>query len=244
MADRESIELEPAYLLHQRPYRNTSQLIDCLTQDYGLIALVAQGSRRPKGGQRAILQPFLPINVSWLRRGELGRLTQVELRPPVRELVGDKLLAGFYLNELLLRLLPKGDANAPVFSCYSQALADLARGVNTAAALRLFELRLLQALGYGLNLADDVETGEPIRAESRYYFEPERGARLVLEPANESNFYWGRELISLNNEKLDDTDSLRAAKRLLAQVLRVYLGERPLKTRSVMRDIFDRGIKP
>jgi len=244
MADRESVELEPAYLLHQRPYRNTSQLIDCLTPDFGLVALVAQGSRRPKGGQRALLQPFLPLNVSWLRRGEMGRLTHVELRPPVSELIGEKLLAGFYLNELLLRLLPRGDANAPVFSCYSQALADLAGEGHTATALRLFELRLLQTLGYGLNLCEDVETGEPIRAESLYHFEPERGARVASGQAAGSDCYWGRELISLHNEELADTESLRAAKRLLFQVLRVYLGERPLKTRLVMRDIFDRGIRP
>ena len=103
MADRESVKLAHAYILHHRPYRNTSQLLDCLTREHGLVTLVAQGSRRPKGGQRAVLQPFLPVLISWVRRGELGRLTHVELRPPANELNGERLLAGFYMNELLLR---------------------------------------------------------------------------------------------------------------------------------------------
>ena len=170
MADRESVKLEYAYVLHQRPYRNTSQLIDCLTHDHGVVALVAQGSKRPKSGQRAVLQPFLPLQISWVRRGELGRLTHVELIPPASELSGERLLAGFYMNELLLRLVARGDANAPVFSCYSRALADLAARANTSMVLRLFELRLLEALGYGLNLHHDAETGEPICAERRYHF--------------------------------------------------------------------------
>ncbi len=241
MTDRESVQLEPAYLLHQRPYRNTSQLIDCLTRDYGLVALVAQGSKRPKGGQRAVLQPFLPLQISWLRRGDLGRLTHVELRPPVPELGGQTLLAGFYLNELLLRLVAKGDANAAAFSCYSQALADLAARANTSRVVRLFELRLLAALGYGLNLYDDVGTDEPICAERRYIFEPECGARPAVGSADDS--FWGHELISLRDEKLDDEESLRAAKRLLSQVLRIYLGERPLKTQSVLKDLVDTGVE-
>ena len=243
MADRESVELADAYLLHHRPYRNTSQLIDCLTRDHGLVALVAQGSRRPKGGQRAVLQPFLALQISWVRRGELGRLTHVELRAPAGELSGERLLAGFYLNELLLRLVARGDANVPVFSCYSRALAELETKANTSMVLRLFELRFLAALGYGLDLHHDAETGEPICAERRYHFEPEVGARPEVDSVSGGDSYWGRELISLRDEKLDDENSLRAAKRLLSRVLAVYLGERPLKTRAVLRDILARGVQ-
>jgi DNA repair protein RecO (recombination protein O) len=243
MADRESVKLAHAYILHHRPYRNTSQLLDCLTREHGLVTLVAQGSRRPKGGQRAVLQPFLPVQISWVRRGELGRLTHVELRPPAGELNGERLLAGFYMNELLLRLVARGDANVPVFSCYSRALADLATRANTSMVLRLFELRLLEALGYGLNLHHDAKTGEPICAERRYHFEPEYGARLEAGSVSDGDSYWGRALISLRDEKLDDDDSLRAAKRLLSRALSVYLGDRPLKTRSVLKDILDSGVE-
>ena len=243
MTDRESVQLEHAYLLHHRSYRNTSQLIECLTPNYGLVALVAQGSRRPKGGQRALLQPFLALQISWIRRSELGRLTHVELRPPASELGGEKLLAGFYMNELLLRLMAKGDANVAAFSCYSRALAELMSPTKTSRALRLFELRLLEALGYGLNLEHDIETGEPIRAERRYQFLPERGALPESSSTNGDDSYSGRELIALQREKLEDDSSLRAAKRLLSGVLRVYLGDRPLKTRSVLRELLDQGVK-
>ncbi len=243
MADRESVQLERAYLLHQRPYRNTSQIIDCLTLDHGLTVLVAHGSKRSKTGQRAILQPFLPLRLSWVRRGELGNLTHVELEQRDGELDGKQLLAGFYMNELLLRLLAKGDGNVEVFSCYSRALADLMTRADTSRTLRVFELHLLEALGYGLNLRHDAETGDAIRAERRYIFEPERGARVEEGSANGTDSYSGRELISLREMRFDNVDCLRAAKRLLSRALRIYLGERPLKTSLVLRDIVDQGVE-
>jgi DNA repair protein RecO (recombination protein O) len=243
MADRESVQLEQAYLLHQRPYRNTSQIIDCLSREHGLVALVAQGSRRSKTGQRAILQPFLPLRVSWLRRSDLGRLTHVELEQRDGELAGQQLLAGFYMNELLLRLLAKGDGNLDVFSCYSRALADLIARIDTARVLRVFELHLLEALGYGLNLSHDAETGDPISAECRYVFEPERGARIDEGAGDGADSYLGKELISLREMSFDDKKNLRAAKRLLSRTLRLYLGERPLKSSTVLRDIVDQGVE-
>ncbi len=243
MTERESVQLEDAYLLHQRAYRNTSQIVECLTTDHGLIALVAQGSRRPKGGQRAILQPFLPLRISWIRRGELGRLTQAEPRAPAAELDGRRLLAGFYLNELVIRLLARGDANAAAYSCYSRALVDLGTGISTAASLRLFEYRFLEALGYGLNLNDEVDNDEPIRADARYQFEPEVGARCVKGETTADDVFWGRELISLRDEKLEDEASLHAARRLLARAMQPYLGDRPLRTREVLKDLVAAGVE-
>jgi len=244
MTERETVRLEPGFLLHQRPYRNTSQLIDCLTEGHGLVTLVARGSRRPQAGQRAVLQPFMALRLSWVRRGELGRLVDVETRYPVCELHGEGLFAGFYLNELLLRLMARGDANAQVFSCYSRCLAELSTLSNTPRALRLFELRLLAALGYGLGLEQDADSGEPIRAEGRYWFEPDCGATVLEGSVTGVGSYLGRELISLREERLDDEESLKAAKRLLAQALRAHLGERPLRTRLVLQDIFARGLGP
>ena len=243
MTERESVQLEDAFLLHQRAYRNTSQIIECLTEEHGLVALVAQGSRRQKGGQRAILQPFFPLRISWIRRGELGRLIHAEPRAPASELEGRRLLAGFYLNELVIRLLARGDANASAYSCYSRALVDLGAEVGTSASLRLFEYRFLEALGYGLNLNDEVETDEPIRADARYRFEPEVGARCVNGEITADDVFWGRELISLRNENLEDEATLRAARRLLARALQPYLGDRPLRTRAVLKDLVAAGVE-
>lgn len=242
MSEREQIQLERAYVLHQRAYRNTSQLLDCLSEHHGLITLVAQGSRRAYKGQRAILQPFLPLRVSWVRRGELGRLTHVELQNAAAPLAGRSLLAGFYLNELLLRLTARGDPNAEIFSCYSRCLSDLMSQTSVARALRLFELRLLQALGYAVELGHDVETGEPIQPDLSYRFEAERGACAYTGPDSD-DIYLGQDLIALREEALEDEQSLRSAKRLLTRLLNVYLGERPLKTRSVMREVVGRGLE-
>jgi len=243
MTDRESVQLEAGYVLHQRPYRNTSQLVDCFTENHGVVTLVARGSRRPKAGQRAVLQPFLSLFLSWVRRGELGRLTHVEAKLPVAELSGEPLLAGFYLNELLLRLMARGDPNAQVYSCYSRCLADLAALSGTPRALRLFELRLLEGLGYGLGLEHDADTGEPVRPDGRYRFEPERGVSSQAGSAVGPDVFSGRELISLRDEILDDHESLKAAKRLLKSALQIYLGERPLRTRSVFKDVYNRGLE-
>ncbi len=242
MSERERIQLERAYVLHQRAYRNTSQLLDCLSEHHGLVTLIAQGSRRAYKGQRAILQPFLPLRVSWVRRGELGRLTHVELQNAAAPLAGRSLLAGFYLNELLLRLTARGDPNTEIFSCYSRCLSDLTTQTSVARALRLFELRLLQALGYAVELGHDVDTGEPIQPELSYRFEAERGACVYTGP-DDDDIYLGQDLIALREGALEDAQSLRTAKRLLTRLLNVYLGERPLKTRSVMREVVGRGLE-
>ena len=111
MAEREQVLLERGFVLHQRPYRDSSQLLECMTAAHGRMGLVARGSRRAATGQRALLQPFVPLKLSWIRRGDLGRLTHVEADGPSYSLEGHRLLAGFYANELLLRLTARGDPN-------------------------------------------------------------------------------------------------------------------------------------
>lgn len=242
MSERESVLLEQAYVLHQRPYRNTSQLVECLTAAHGRVGLVAQGSRRRPRGQRGLLQPFVPLRVSWVRRGELGRLTHVEASGPAIELASQRLLAAWYVNELLLRLLERGDANEAVFGCYSACLEALGAGVDAARSLRVFELRLLRSLGYGLELDCDVDSGEPLQPEGQYLYDPERGPSSVGDRVAEEHAYRGRDLIALRSEALDDEESLAAARRLLARVLKAHLGERPLKSRLVLKDILSRGL--
>jgi DNA repair protein RecO (recombination protein O) len=243
MAEREQVLLEHAFVLHQRPYRDSSQLLECMTAVHGRVGLVARGSRRPGNRQRALLQPFVPLRVSWVRRGELGRLTNVESAGLSYALAGHGLLAGFYMNELLLRLTARGDPNGDVFSCYSRRLALLTETGRLARELRFFELELLNALGYGLELDGDSETGEPLRAECSYVYELERGLRLVDNVADaDADVFSGRDLQSLRDRVLDDDSSLRTAQRLLGRALRAHLGERPLKSRLVLQDIVSRGL--
>lgn len=243
MTDRENALLEQGYILHQRPYRNTSQLLECLTVGHGRIGLVARGTRGlGRKGQRALLQPFVPLRISWTRRGDLGGLTGVEAESCGFGLQAEALLAGYYVNELLLRLLVRGDPNDAVFSCYSDCLSSLAGSRNVARVLRLFELRFLRALGYGLELDCDVESGEPLKPEGRYLYEAETGPKAVPDRIAEERVYRGRELIALRSEALDDDASLIAAKRLLGTVLKEHLGDKPLKSRLVLKDIVARGL--
>jgi DNA repair protein RecO (recombination protein O) len=237
MAEREQVLLERGYVLHQRPFRDSSQLLECMTATHGRMGLVARGSRRAATRQRAMLQPFAPLRLSWVRRGDLGRLTNVEADGSSHDLNGQRLLAGYYANELLLRLLARGDPNGEVFSCYSRCLAQLGESASVARTLRVFELELLRALGYGLEL-----DGEPLREELRYVYEFELGLRRAQPQDSDTDLYSGRDLIALRDLMLDDDASLRTAQRLLGRVLREHLGERPLKSRLVLQDIVSRGL--
>lgn len=242
MAEREQVLLERGFVLHQRPYRDSSQLLECVTAMHGRVGLVARGSRRTGNRQRALLQPFVPLRLSWVRRGDLGRLTQVEPDAASYALEGQRLLAGFYASELLLRLTARGDPNAEVFSCYSRCLADLAGAGNLARALRVFELDLLGALGYELELTGDSATGEPLREDARYVYELEQGLSRIENADADTDSYSGRDLLSLRDRKLDDENSVRTAQRLLGRVLRAHLGDRPLQSRLVLQDIVSRGL--
>lgn len=241
MAEREQVLLERAFVLHQRPYRESSQLLECMTAGHGRMGLVARGSRRVATRQRALLQPFVPLCLSWVRRGDLGRLTHVEPNGPGFTLEGQRLLAAFYANELLLRLTARGDPNAEVFSCYSRCVAQLEQAPSVARTLRIFELELLRALGYALELDGD-SAGESLRADAPYVYELEQGFRRAGPSDSEADLYPGRDLASLRDLELDDDASLRTAQRLLGRVLKAHLGERPLKSRMVLQDIVSRGL--
>jgi DNA repair protein RecO (recombination protein O) len=177
-----------------------------------------------------------------LRRGELGRLTQVEGDGLALPLEGQRLLGGFYANELLLRLLARGDPNPDVFSCYSRCLSQLAGTAGLARSLRIFEYELLAALGYGLELGSEATNGEPVSAEAFYVFEVEQGLRRSAPGSPDEDVYPGRDLLSLTALALADDGSLRTAQRLLGRVLKTHLGDRPLKTRMVLQDIVSRGL--
>ena len=151
-------------------------------------------------------------------------------------------LAGFYANELLLRLTARGDPNAEVFSCYSRCLAQLGEEPSVPRTLRVFELELLRALGYGLELDSESATGEPLRADFRYIYELELGIRRVEAEDTDADLYPGRDLLALRDGTLDDDSSLRTAQRLLGRALRAHLGERPLNSRLVLQDIVSRGL--
>jgi DNA repair protein RecO (recombination protein O) len=188
------------------------------------------------------LQSFRRLHLSWVRHGEMGTLTAVEADGAAHELQGEGLLAGFYLNELLLRLVQGGDQNESILACYGDCLDRLVAERNSAQALRRFELELLDLLGYRVDLETDFRTGEPIAPDRQYIFEHEGGLTASAEHSTMEH-YSGRHLIELREQRLSDVESLRAARQLLGGILQVHLGERPLKTRLVMREIRESGLR-
>jgi DNA repair protein RecO (recombination protein O) len=238
MNARSAVEGEPAFLLHQRPWQNSSQLLEVLSMHYGRIGLIAQGSRRQRRGARALLQPFVPLRMSWVRRGELGRMTAVEPGSAPLELSGSALLAGYYANELIITLTSRDDPAAELFAHYTHCVGELAAGDSVARNLRLFEYRLLAALGFGLQLDVESGSGQPLSADREYAFSLDDGAR----PTSGEAGYRGADLISLREERLDDAGSLRAARQLLGEALARQLGTKRLKTREVLREIDARGL--
>ena len=229
----ERVALAPAYLLHQRAWRETSKLLEVWSRDYGRIGLVARGVRRPNSPQRSLLQPFMPLFMSWSQRGELGNLGAVEAAGRPVLLKGRPLMAAFYMNELLLRLIPRQDPHPHLYDAYARTLQALG-GVNPAAALRLFETQLLSAIGYGLTLSQTT-SGEDIEAGLDYLYDLDAGPRLAMGRKGPGVFVSGRTLLALGHGALDDADDLKAAKRLLAAALEQHLDGRALKTSGVMR---------
>jgi DNA repair protein RecO (recombination protein O) len=177
------VDGESAYVLHGYAYKETSLLVEAFTAGFGRLALVAKGARRPRSELRGLLQAFQPLALGWSGRGEVKSLVAADWRGGSGLPQGSALMSAFYLNELLLKLLPRDDPHPALYAQYEATLADLVAGADQPTLLRRFELRLLAELGYGLELARDVESGEPIVAEARYHYVIERGPVRTRERA-------------------------------------------------------------
>ncbi len=237
MHRQSKLTLESAFVIHQRAYRETSLLIEVFTQNYGRIGLVARGAKRAKSPLRHTLQAFQSLMIRWSGRGELGTLVHAEPRDIQGLLPGKAVLSGLYLNELMMRLTHRHDPHSELFDAYEFAISGLRQQGPTESILRIFEKRLLEITGYGLVLDHDVHTGETLRSEHRYIYEPEVGPRLTVEEGVEGISVSGRTLLLLAKEDELDPDSQREAKRLMRFVLKRYLGDRQLESRSLFQSI-------
>lgn len=225
------VQLQPAFILHQRPYRETSLLLELFTQEYGRITAVARGIRTAKSRTRAILQPFNHLLISYQGRSELMTLISVEHHGPSARLLAEGLLSGLYINEILTRLLHKHDPYPQLYTIYQHTLLELSQGATRLRALRLFEKKLLEEIGYGVHLPSSFEP------DKHYRFHPHHGFEMCTETYAElpMSIFSGKSLLSFANEKLEDEDSLREAKKLMRLVLRPLLGPAPLRSRDLFR---------
>lgn len=232
-------QLVSGYVLHARPWRNTSMLVEAFTADAGRIGLVARGVRRRGNRSRALLEPFRPLLLSWTGRGELHTLTAVEAEHWRAPPAGRALLAGFYCNELILRLLGRDDPNVEAFRAYDTAVTALAMGGGRAAALRRFELELLDALGFAPPLAVEPDTGDAVEPATEYDYLPEHGPVRATGPPGEATIRVpGAHLAALARLQLDDPAVQRSALRVLRACLAVHLGPRPLRSRELYRAMY------
>jgi DNA repair protein RecO (recombination protein O) len=231
MAARERISLEAGYVLHHREYRDTSRILDVFTARHGRLTLFARGVRGPKSKLASLVMPFRPLLVSWTGRGDAAQLTGAEANGEALTLPPRLLMSAFYLNELINNLTKRHDPQPQLFDDYARTLRRLCLESQPEPALRVFEKRLLESIGYGLEL--DVTPG------SHYQYRPSQGLYEVREDAQGA--YAGRSLLSLREESLDDAQTLDVARRLLRQALDHCLEGRELRTRTVARSMTRRG---
>lgn len=227
---------EPAWLLHHRPFRDSSRILDILSREHGRLSVVARGSRSAKSKLNGILRPFLPLQLSWVIRSDLGTLTGAEMGGPPLSLGGEALLSAYYVNELLLKLLHRHDPQPEIFDAYQATINALNGGGKVAATLRNFEIEMLRLLGYALNLDHDTDTGAGLVAETRYEYRVEQGPVTVSEREGPMMFS-GAELTAIGRREFSQPDTLHNAGRLLRQVIAWHLDGRELKSRKVLLDI-------
>jgi DNA repair protein RecO (recombination protein O) len=232
---------EPAFVLHTYPYKETSLIVEAFTERFGRVAMVAKGAKRPRSEMRGVLQAFQPLALSWAGTADVKTLVKAEWRGGMPLPRGGALLCGFYLNELLLKLLAREDPHPGLWRAYESALTSLiddAAASAQASTLRRFELRLLAELGYALPLTRDAASGEPIDASQRYHYAFDRGPlRAVEEPRASGPVVRGATLLALADERFDDAEVATEAKRLMRGILDHYLESRRIFSRRVVQDL-------
>ena len=233
-------ELNTAFILHRRPYRETSYLLDVFSRDHGRLNLVAKGVRRKGNNKAELLQPYQRLQIAWSGKSDLKTLTDVEPDKGGYLLKHGRLLTGFYLNELIVRLLHQHEAHPDLFDIYDQTLNLLSTGnKNEQLIIRIFEKKLLEATGYGLVLDHDVDTGRRIDAGILYYYQADRGPSSALPDTEDYKKVSGIALIELNNEEITTGEVMHEAKSLMRYILQKHIGARPLISRKLYQSFLD-----
>ena len=229
------IESHPCFILHHRPYRETSMLLEIFSRGHGRVTLVAKGAKGGRKGWAALLQPAQRLNLSWSIRGELGTLTDIERGEGRFGFPAQNLLAVFYINELLMRLLHKDESHSELFDAYDQALARLSDNITQQATLRVFEKHLLEALGYGMLLTHEADTGNVVNADADYYYELEQGPVSGEPGTGDYLRISGQTLMALDMEDFNALENMAEAKMLMRFVLQSHLGNKPLASRELYK---------
>jgi DNA repair protein RecO (recombination protein O) len=227
------ILLEPSYVLHGRPYRESSLLLEVLSREHGRVGLVARGARGSRSRWKNVLQPFRPLLLSWNQKGELGTLTAADQVASPPALLEEALFCGLYTNELTLRFLQRSDPHPGLFENYRALVSQLAAGVDPQPLLRTYEYQLLQAAGFGLQLEFESGNTIPVTAEAWYLYVPESGPVKREYDVNKKNdLVSGAALIALKSGNIED-QYLAELKALMRRLIRFNLGDKPLNSQAL-----------
>ncbi len=229
---------EAGYVLHTYAYKETSLIVELFTRRFGRVAVLARGARRPRSAMRGVLLSFHPLQLSWSASAELGNLISAEWAGALQPLAGQGLMCGFYVNELLMRLLPREDAHEALFDAYAQALKALAEGSAHAAVLRAFEKRLLAELGYAPLLERDAAS-RPIDPDGLYVYEPERGPLPAGGQRSGVLTIRGRTLLDVAADDYRSAQTRDEARSLMRELIAERLHGQTLHTRAVLRELSD-----
>lgn len=230
------VQQQPAYILHHRPFRDSSQILDIVTRDHGKVAVVARGSRAAKSRLKGILRPFLPLRISWVARSELGTLTGAEAAGAPTGLRGDAILSAYYVNELLLNFLHRHDPQAEIFELYADTVKALGAHADISPCLRSFEIEFLSLLGYAVNLEHVSGTHRGLDPAQQYEYRMEQGAVPVTRSAGKLVFT-GEMLSLIGARQFEQPEVLRAAGRLMREVIAHHLGGKELNSRKVLLEL-------
>lgn len=240
------VSQEPGFVLHSYNYRESSQIVEVFTRNHGRLGLIAKGARRwKKKGTRTYLRPFQEFSLSWTGRGDVATLTLAEEDGPIRSYNKDSLYCGFYVNELMMRLLYRHDPHEQLFEYYRGCLADLASGKNLESVLRLFEKRMLLEIGYGLNLETDIDNGASVEPGKQYSYLPNMGPSGNTSQADglDQCRVSGKSLLAFKNEVLEDPEVLAELKHLMRKLIDHRLNYKPLVSRNIFISGSRRGLK-
>ena len=227
---------QPGFVLHSYPYKETSLIVDMMTRDFGRVAMVAKGAKRPHSQLRGVLQTFQPLSVSWTGKSELRTLTDAEWVGGMLPIEKNALLCGFYVNELLVKLLARDDAHPVLFDHYVSTLNQLAHNETAQIVLRKFERALLKETGVAADLTRDTEHRATIVSEDEYVVDPERGARRA-RVSDAWPRVLGKTLLDMDREDYRDPQTQAQSKQLMRFLLAHQLNGNPLNTRQILIDL-------
>jgi len=231
------VEQQPGFILHARAWRETSLLLEVLSRDFGRVGLVARGVRGARSRTpRALLQPLTPLNLAWTGQGELATLTAAEASGAPLMLVGEAVLCGLYLNELVTRLLPRSDPHPGIFVAYFATLQRLRAEAPHAWPLRRFERDLLAELGYGLVLEHAADTGMPLEANAHYAYRLDSGP-VAWHVTSDGLKLRGSALLALAADREPDAEDLGSLRRLLRSLIAHHLEGPALRAWGMLADL-------